>query len=63
MSYVHCSFPDCPKKVYAAKVTMIKAHYEGWFFTKNDQQWCPDHLPAWVGPWRERNSRGTDSVQ
>jgi hypothetical protein len=29
-----------------------KAQNEGWFFQKNGDTFCPEHVPAWVGPWR-----------
>lgn len=37
----------------------IKRVREGWFFPRDrsDPAYCPDHLPAWVGRWRERKKQ------
>jgi hypothetical protein len=48
----HCSQPGCPATVKNHRWGHTKA-YPAWFFSmKTDEAWCPDHLPAWVGPGR-----------
>lgn len=53
-AYTACGDEICARAVKPHKWAQIKAHEEGWFFTKNGEAWCPEHLPAWVGPWRAR---------
>jgi hypothetical protein len=47
-----CSEPTCDKTIKNHMWGKIKA--EGWFFQKDDKQWCPDHIPDWVEEWRAR---------
>ena len=36
----------------------IKAHDEGWFFSKTSKKaWCPDHIPNWVKQYRENKKQ------
>ena len=57
---VGCSHPDgCLATVkIGSKWDHLRAHTEGWFFTKDGQRYCPDHHPAWVAEWRARKARG-----
>lgn len=47
-----CSFPDCKATYKANKWGQIKAHDAGWFFQKDGQGFCPEHVPEWVAGWR-----------
>lgn len=54
--YVECSHPGCEERFADHKWGSIQ-QAEGWFVKKDGSEaWCPKHLPAWVGPWRERQA-------
>jgi hypothetical protein len=42
---------ELPKEHAWAK---IRAHSDGWFFSKDGTAWCPDHNPEWVAEWRAK---------
>ena len=49
-----CVEPDCPENFSSkSKWDNIKKADEGWFIGRDGNIWCPNHLPEWVGPWRE----------
>jgi hypothetical protein len=48
---IKCSFEGCTNAIKDHLWGHIKA--EGWFFKRNGDAWCPDHIPAWVAKWRK----------
>ncbi len=57
-----CSEPNCTAFYRTHSWGSIKAQQAGWFKGREDDVcWCPDHLPAWVGPWRERQKAKKDA--
>lgn len=56
-----CDHPSCSNFVKAHAWGWIKAGGDGWFFQKNGDCWCPDHIPEWVSAWREKR-KGNDSI-
>jgi hypothetical protein len=56
VGFTECSKQGCEAKFKAHRWGSIKDG-EGWFVKKDGSEaWCPDHLPAWVGPWREKQA-------
>jgi hypothetical protein len=57
---LECCHEGCTASVPSHRWGKIRA--VGWLFTRptsaspQGRQWCPDHLPEWVGPWRERQA-------
>ncbi len=52
-----CSEPGCPERVGDHRWGAIKAQSEGWFYQRNGEAYCPQHVPAWVPAWREKKAR------
>ena len=52
---VHCHHPGCTAAHANHYWGSVKA--AGWFHGRDGTAWCPEHLPAWVGPWRQRQAR------
>lgn len=52
-----CIFPNCLRTYKRHKWGVIKAHNEGWFFQKNGDVYCPEHVPEWVAKWRARHPK------
>lgn len=50
-----CSNPECKNEFRAHEWGTKRAQREGWFLQKNNDKWCPDHLPEWVAEWRAKN--------
>ena len=46
-----CEEEGCEAKIKNHSWGKIKA--AGWFFLKDGQSWCPEHIPPWVGKWRK----------
>lgn len=51
---VRCDHPGCASTHPDHAWGHIKA--SEWFHGLDGAVWCPEHLPAWVGPWRERRA-------
>jgi len=54
MSYgvdTRCSNPDCEETIPSNKFSHIKS---GWFFQKNGDSWCPEHIPDWYEEWKKK---------
>jgi hypothetical protein len=49
---VHCSADGCDATVPDHYWGKVKA--AGWFFQRNGDAWCPEHVPEWVAEWRSR---------
>lgn len=60
-----CARPSCKTFIeVSGKWGAIKAHGEGWFSLKDRiTHWCPEHVPAWVGPWREKGKNASTAQQ
>lgn len=54
-----CTAPSCTASIANHAWGHIKA--AGWFFQKDGQQFCPDHVPDWVESWRA--SKATKATQ
>ena len=49
-----CSEDGCKASYADHRWGQTQASAEGWFNSRDGEtRWCPDHLPDWVGPWRE----------
>jgi hypothetical protein len=53
-----CTHPGCPAKIADHRWGRTKAN--GWFFSKDGEAWCPDHVPRWVATWRAKEKRGAE---
>lgn len=51
-TYVHCVGPDCTATIPNHRWGKTKA--VGWFFSKDDKTYCPEHVPEWVEDWRRK---------
>lgn len=49
---IYCVEPGCKEFVNDDRWSKTKA--EGWFFKKNDDAYCPEHVPDWVEGWRAK---------
>lgn len=49
-----CSFEGCDNSFKGHSWAAIRAHDGGWFRQKNGDNWCPEHIPAWVDGWRKK---------
>lgn len=56
----------CSRKVPASKNTgrtskwnIMQAGKAGWFFQRNGDAYCPEHVPEWVEEWRRSKSEGS----
>lgn len=49
---LNCSEPSCKAVITRNAWTLIKA--DDWFFQRNGDCWCPEHIPDWVPEWRMR---------
>lgn len=57
----YCSDPKCSVKIKNHRWGQTKA--DDWFFQKNGDSWCPQHVPDWVAGWRaQKASRSTMEV-
>lgn len=50
-SDIHCSVEGCPNTIPNHYWSKVKSE---WFVQKDGQRFCPDHIPAWVEPWRKK---------
>jgi len=57
LQHAFCDHPSCSMFVKAHAWGYIKANDAGWFFQRNGDCWCPDHIPEWVPAWREKMKR------
>ena len=48
---IRCSHEGCKARIKSHAWGKIKS---GWFFQKDDNQYCPEHIPEWVEAWRAR---------
>lgn len=48
--YTQCDAEGCKARVRDHAWGVIKA--DGWFFQKNGDSWCPDHIPDWYWEWK-----------
>lgn len=55
---IHCAQPDCEAWIRNHAWDKIK---KGWFFLKNGEAFCPDHIPSWVAAWRAKKARKESS--
>ena len=53
----------CPASHPGSRFDNSKADKAGWFHGKDGTAYCPDHLPDWVGPWRERQAKNKFEVE
>lgn len=37
-----------------SKFGNVRAQEQGWFFQKNGDMYCPEHVPEWVAEWRAK---------
>jgi hypothetical protein len=51
-SVIHCSHTGCTNTVQNSQWGKTKA--DGWFFGKNGQAFCHEHIPGWVTDWRAK---------
>lgn len=51
---IQCKQDGCTNTVKDDRWGKIKAG--AWFFSRDGDAWCPDHLPNWVTEWRKRNT-------
>lgn len=56
-TFTSCAHPGCEMSFPNHRWGAIKAHSTGWFMAKDDQAWCPEHLPEWVPQWRANPKR------
>lgn len=49
-----CTTTGCVKFYTNHKFGKMKASREGWYFGRNGDAWCKEHVPGWVSEWRER---------
>lgn len=57
-----CDHEDgCEKTCPNHKWGHLRAHKEGWFFSKDRHAFCPDHRPEWVEKWRERKQERVET--
>lgn len=57
MSYygeIECCFTYCTATIKSHRWAQIRASDHGWFFGRNGDVFCPEHVPDWVAAWRER---------
>lgn len=54
-----CSEPECPATYANHEWGAKKAQRDGWFLQKGGTSWCPEHVPAWVAEWRQRQASRT----
>lgn len=59
-NFKFCSFPECDSRIKDHAWGHIKA--SDWFFQKNGDSWCPEHIPEWVEGWRARQKVATKTV-
>lgn len=52
-----CAVKDCLATYKSHKWGQIKAGDEGWFFTKENEAFCPAHVPSWVEEWRAKKKQ------
>lgn len=50
MTMLLCDWVTCRREVAANKWAKIRAHGQGWYFSRNGGIWCPDHRPEWATP-------------
>lgn len=71
VTYHKCAELACPANHKEGGWWNTEASNQGWFMQFNGDHWCPEHVPAWVGPWRiwaakqklnERNAMDTQAV-
>lgn len=55
-----CTDSACEKSIRLHMWGKAEAYAEGWFFQKNGDLWCPDHLPDWVSKWRAKKKAEMD---
>ena len=60
---VCCAREGCPSSHPGSRWDTVKADRAGWFHQQDGTAWCPDDVPAWVGPWRERRAAGKQVVR
>ena len=49
-----CATECCERSFRPHYWGSVNASRDGWFVKKDGTAWCPDHVPAWVEAWRNR---------
>ena len=52
-----CASPGCENTYSDHRWGRQAAQNSGWFFQRNGDSWCPDHVPPWVEQWRQDKIR------
>lgn len=57
-----CTYEGCTATVKNHYWGKVRAHADGWFMSSDEKVIrCPEHLPDWVIPWREKKRQEKSS--
>lgn len=54
---INCSIEGCLNRHGDLGFEKILAHKNGWFVTRDQKEFCPEHVPEWVAKWRLKKAQ------